>query len=170
MLLFLPCHNFLPPPVSVHSSPLHSLARHDRIFLCCAESTSMLSRAAKSQRCEGRDASLLAEIELSVYGRTWWLGFHHACDKLAVAVWKWVNTFWGTSALKLSGAGVMHMGSQGRIEINPPLLPFSACGRACICRNMRTLVWFSLAKARLEFRSFHFCFTSISRVWRGKSC
>lgn len=54
--------------------------------LCCAEAASMLSRAAKSQGGEGRDASLPDEAELGGCRGTRWLGFRHACDELSVAV------------------------------------------------------------------------------------
>lgn len=70
----------------LYSSPLPSLARHRWTCLCWAGSTSRLSRAAKSQGCEGRDASLQDEAELRGCCRTQWLGFHHACDELCVAV------------------------------------------------------------------------------------
>lgn len=46
----------------------------------------MLSRAAKSQGGEGRDASLPDEAELGGCHGTRWLGFRHACDELSVAV------------------------------------------------------------------------------------
>lgn len=100
------------------------------------ESTSMLSGAAKSQVCEGRVASLSDEPELGGCWGTWWLGFHRACDELRVAAWKWVKPFWDTSALKLGGAGVVHMWTKERIGINPPPLLLSDCYRACICRKM----------------------------------